>query len=144
MLKIKYSLLVYFSAEQMYKIVNDIIAYPNFLPGCIGSQIIHHGYDHVTASVKILIAGISKTFITKNILEDNKSIHIQLVEGCLKQLIGKWIFIPLSLNTCKIELHLNFEFTNKLLESAFSKTFDILAKNVVQTFTLRAKDIYGV
>ncbi len=35
------------------------------------------------------------------------------------KLIGGWKFIPLSPEACKIEFHLDFEFTNKLIEMAF-------------------------
>ena len=142
--QISRSALVPFSAEQMYKLVNDVISYPSFLPGCVGSRIISHHDDEMTAAVEVSKAGISKTFVTKNILEDNKCIHMQLVEGPFSKLSGGWRFIPLSADACKIEFHLDFEFTNKLIELAFGKVFKELANNMVQAFTLRAKVVYSV
>jgi ribosome-associated toxin RatA of RatAB toxin-antitoxin module len=41
----------------------------------------------------------------------------------------------LSDDACKVELHLDFEFTNKLIELAFGKVFKELAGNMVQAFT---------
>ncbi|MFB9996943.1 Ribosome association toxin RatA [Providencia rustigianii] len=142
--QISRSALVPFSAEQMYKLVNDVISYPSFLPGCVGSRIISHSPDEMTASVEVSKAGISKTFITKNALEDNKRIHMQLVEGPFSKLTGGWQFIPLSDDACKIEFHLDFEFSNKLIELAFGKIFKDLANNMVQAFTSRAKVVYRV
>ncbi|ATG16784.1 Persistence and stress-resistance toxin PasT [Providencia alcalifaciens] len=142
--QISRSALVPFSAEQMYKLVNDVISYPSFLPGCVGSRIISHSSDEMTASVEVSKAGISKTFITKNALEDNKRIQMQLVEGPFRTLSGGWQFIPLSADACKIEFHLDFEFTNKLIELAFGKIFKELANNMVQAFTSRAKVVYRV
>ena len=142
--QISRSALVPFSAEHMYKLVNDVISYPSFLPGCVGSRIISHSSDEMTASVEVSKAGISKTFITKNALEDNKRIQMQLVEGPFRTLSGGWQFIPLSADACKIEFHLDFEFTNKLIELAFGKIFKELANNMVQAFTSRAKVVYRV
>ncbi len=53
------------SAEQMYKLVNDVISYPSFLPGCVGSRIISHSSEEMTASVEVSKAGISKTLSQK-------------------------------------------------------------------------------
>ncbi|ETT02467.1 type II toxin-antitoxin system RatA family toxin [Providencia sp. PROV188] len=142
--QISRSALVPFSAEQMYKLVNDVISYPSFLPGCVGSRIISQNSEEMTASVEVSKAGISKTFITKNALEDNKRIQMQLVEGPFRTLSGGWQFIPLSADACKIEFHLDFEFTNKLIELAFGKIFKELANNMVQAFTSRAKVVYRV
>ena len=43
----------------------------------------------------------------------------------------------------KIEFHLDFEFTNKLIEMAFGRIFKELAANMVQAFTSRAKEVYS-
>ncbi|EKT55801.1 type II toxin-antitoxin system RatA family toxin [Providencia sneebia] len=142
--QISRSALVPFSAEQMYNLVNDVVAYPSFLPGCVGSRIISHQDDEMTAAVEVSKAGISKTFVTKNTLENNKCIHMQLVEGPFRKLAGGWHFIPLSPDACKIEFQLDFEFSNKLIELAFGKIFKELANNMVQAFTVRAKDVYRV
>lgn len=42
-------------------------------------------------------------------------------------------------DACRIEFHLDFEFTNKLIELAFGRVFKELAANMVQAFTVRAK-----
>ncbi|WP_446935442.1 type II toxin-antitoxin system RatA family toxin [Morganella morganii] len=142
--QISRSALVPFSVEQMYNLVNDVRAYPEFLPGCVGSRIISHGQDEMTASVDVSKAGISKTFVTRNQLTSNQHIRMQLVEGPFRKLIGGWSFIPLSPEACKVELNLDFEFTNKLVELAFGRIFKELAGNMVMAFTKRAKEVYRV
>ncbi|MNE85515.1 Ribosome association toxin RatA [compost metagenome] len=69
---------------------------------------------------------------------------MQLVDGPFRSLMGGWHFTPLSPEACKVELHLDFEFTNKLIELAFGKVFKELAGNMVQAFTQRAKEVYSV
>ncbi|OTA19420.1 ubiquinone-binding protein [Xenorhabdus beddingii] len=142
--QISRSALVPYSVEQMYKLVNDVTSYPDFLPGCVGSRVISSSNNEITASVEVSKAGISKTFVTRNTLFDNESIRMQLVDGPFRKLMGGWHFTPLSEDACKVELHLDFEFTNKLIELAFGKVFKELAGNMVQAFTQRAREVYSV
>jgi ribosome-associated toxin RatA of RatAB toxin-antitoxin module len=142
--QISRSALVPFSAEQMYQLVNDVHSYPDFLPGCTGSRVINASNNEMTAAVDVAKAGISKTFTTRNTLLDNQSINMQLVDGPFRSLMGGWHFTPPSPEACKVELHLDFEFTNKLIELAFGKVFKELAGNMVQAFTQRAKEVYSV
>ena len=72
--QISRSALVPFSVEQMYTLVNDVDAYPQFLPGCTGSRILENSDTSMTAAVDVSKAGISKTFTTKNTLISNKRI----------------------------------------------------------------------
>ncbi|UPT57189.1 type II toxin-antitoxin system RatA family toxin [Dickeya zeae] len=142
--KISRSALVPFSAEQMYKLVNDVSSYPAFLPGCTGSRVLSSSESEMTAAVDVSKAGISKTFTTRNTLIDNQCILMQLVDGPFRQLSGDWRFTPLSDDACKVELNLDFEFKNALIELAFGKIFKELANSMVQAFTLRAKEVYCV
>ncbi|MDC9589702.1 type II toxin-antitoxin system RatA family toxin [Xenorhabdus sp. XENO-10] len=142
--QISRSALVPYSVEQMYKLVNDVTSYPDFLPGCVGSRVISSSNNEMTASVEVSKAGISKTFVTRNTLFDNESIKMQLVDGPFRKLMGGWHFTPLSEDACKVELHLDFEFTNKLIELAFGKVFKELAGNMVQAFSQRAREVYSV
>ncbi len=135
--QISRSALVPFSAEQMYQLVNDVHSYPDFLPGCTGSRVLNATSNEMTAAVDVAKAGISKTFTTRNTLLDNQSINMQLVDGPFRKLMGGWQFTPLSEEACKVELHLDFEFTNKLIELAFGKVFKELAGSMVQAFTQR-------
>ncbi len=128
--------LVPYSAEQMYQLVNDVQSYPQFLPGCTGSRILESTPGQMTAAVDVSKAGISKTFTTRNQLTSNQSILMNLVDGPFKKLIGGWKFTPLSQEACRIEFHLDFEFTNKLIELAFGRVFKELASNMVQAFTV--------
>ncbi|PVZ85489.1 ubiquinone-binding protein [Serratia sp. S1B] len=142
--QISRSALVPFSAEQMYQLVNDVSSYPEFLPGCVGSRVIAASPNEMTAAVEVAKAGISKTFTTRNTLLDNQRINMQLVDGPFRKLMGGWQFTALSPEACKVELHLDFEFTNKLVELAFGKVFKELTGSMVQAFTQRAKEVYRV
>ncbi|QCZ93311.1 type II toxin-antitoxin system RatA family toxin [Salinimonas iocasae] len=139
---IQRSALVNYSAEAMYDLVNDVDAYPQFLPGCKDSKVLARESDMMKASLLVAKAGVRQWFTTKNTLEPARHIHMQLIDGPFKRLTGGWTFSALSDEACKIELNLEFEFTSKLTELAFGKIFNALAASMVKAFTERAKQVY--
>ncbi len=140
--QVRRSALVSFSAEQMYMLVNDVIRYPEFLPGCSGAMVLESSDTAMVASVDVSKAGISKTFTTSNLLHDGTAILMELVDGPFKSLKGGWYFTELDESACKVELKLDFEFSSKLVEMAFGKIFNELTSNMVNAFTQRAKQVY--
>ncbi|SIO95697.1 SRPBCC family protein [Vibrio spartinae] len=142
MKQVSRSALVSFSAEQMFNLVNDVMRYPEFLPGCSGARVIESNADKMVASVDVSKAGISKTFTTSNQLKTGEAILMDLVDGPFKMLRGGWYFTPLDEWACKVELKLEFEFSSKMIELAFGKIFNDLTSNMVNAFTKRAKQVY--
>jgi ribosome-associated toxin RatA of RatAB toxin-antitoxin module len=144
MARVNRSALVMYSAEQMFKLVNDVEAYPNFLPGCVEGKVLEHSAQQMVAVVGVSKAGIHKTFTTRNTLTPYNTIDMELVKGPFKMLRGVWRFVSLDEQACKIELDLEFEFISPLIELAFGKIFRDLTGAMVQAFTQRAKEVYGV
>jgi ribosome-associated toxin RatA of RatAB toxin-antitoxin module len=137
------SALVPYSAEQMYTLVDDIPAYPEFLPWCSSSKEINRGENEVKASLDIAHSGVHKSFTTRNRLEINKTIEMQLVEGPFKRLHGIWRFEPLGDAGSKVMLDLEFEFSSKLLGMTFGPLFSKIASSLVDAFIQRAQKVYG-
>ncbi len=136
------SALVMHNVEQMYSLINDVLAYPQFLPDCNDSKIVSRSENEMTASLLVAKGGVSKWFTTKNTLELNKTIKMDLLDGPFKKLTGSWLLTPLSEEACKISLDLDYEFSNKMFALAFGRVFNHLANNMVQAFTSRAKEVY--
>ncbi|MEI6893493.1 MAG: type II toxin-antitoxin system RatA family toxin [Colwellia sp.] len=138
------SALVMHTVEQMYQLINDISAYPTFLPDCRDSKVISTDDHTVTAALLVSKGGLSKWFTTKNTLISKEKIHLSLVDGPFKKLDGYWLFTPLSDEACKVSLELEYEFSNKLVSLAFGKVFGHFSNSLVKVFAQRAKEIYGV
>lgn len=138
------SALVMYSADQMFQLINDIIAYPQFLPDCSNSKIICSDENSVTASLLVSKAGLKKWFTTKNTFVSNEQVQLKLVDGPFNKLEGSWQLTPLSEDACKVSLALEYEFSNKMFDIAFGRVFNHLTNTMVQAFTQRAKDVYGV
>ncbi|MET1219909.1 MAG: type II toxin-antitoxin system RatA family toxin [Glaciecola sp.] len=140
MAEVKKSALVPYSAKMMYDLVNDVNKYPEFLPGCVGSDVLEHSDTHMLAALHIAKAGIRHTFTTRNTLIENNRIQMSLADGPFKHLSGGWTFTELDEYACKIELHLQFEFTSRIVALAFGKIFNTLANSMVDAFIQRAKE----
>lgn len=140
---IEKSALVMYSAKEMYELVNDVDAYPAFLPHCSDAKIIERGEEGMTAGLEIAKAGMKKWFTTKNRLVDGEAVFMTLSDGPFRRLEGCWQFTALDEHACKVSLRLEFEFASKLVEMAFGKVFNDVAKNMVSAFTQRAKTVYG-
>lgn len=138
------SALVMYSVDQMFQLINDVLAYPQFLPDCSNSKIIAENENSVTASLLVSKAGLKKWFTTKNTLISNQQVQLELVDGPFNKLQGRWLLTPLSEEACKVSLELEYEFSNKMFDLAFGRVFNHLTNNMVQAFTQRAKNVYGV
>ncbi len=138
------SALVMYSVEQMYQLINDVVAYPQFLPDCSNSEIVSQDESSVTASLLVSKAGLKKWFTTKNTLVSNQQVTLELVDGPFNKLQGYWLLTPLSPEACKVSLELEYEFSNRVLDLAFGRVFNHMTNNMVQAFTQRAKQVYGI
>jgi ribosome-associated toxin RatA of RatAB toxin-antitoxin module len=141
--QIERSSLVFYSAQQMFDLVNAIPDYPQFLPGCTSADILSQSDNEMVAKLQVSKAGIGQSFTTRNILHPHERIELQLVEGPFKRLQGNWHFSPINEHSCKVILRLEFEFTNRLVQFAFGKVFSELAAAMVNAFSQRAKVVYG-
>lgn len=140
---IKRSALVAYSAEQMYRLVDDIESYPQFVPYCKSAEELSRNDEIVSARLEVAKSGIAKSFATKNTLTVGQCISMELLDGPFKYLKGDWRFTPLADNACKIELDLSFEFSSKLASVAFTSIFNQLIQSMVAAFTDRAAQVYG-
>ena len=138
------SALVMYSVDQMFQLINDVLAYPQFLPDCSNSKIIAEDDNSVTAALLVSKAGLKKWFTTKNTHISNQQVQLELVDGPFNKLHGRWLLTPLSEDACKVSLELEYEFSSKVFDLAFGRVFNHLTNNMVQAFTQRAKEVYGV
>jgi ribosome-associated toxin RatA of RatAB toxin-antitoxin module len=143
MTHVQKSALVKFSALQMYELVDNIEAYPEFLPWCGGSRIISRSAEVVEAELEIAKGGFHKSFATRNKLDHGGRIYMSLLNGPFSSLEGVWDFMPLREDASKISLDLEFEMSGKLAALAFGAVFNQICNTMVSSFTQRAKQVYG-
>lgn len=127
----------------MFALVDDIEAYPTFLPWCQSTTVHNRTDDEVNATLDIAYRGFHKSFTTCNRNQYGKTIEMRLVEGPFRELEGLWRFDELGDDGCKISFDLQFEFSNKLIGLAFGPVFSQIANSLLDAFCIRAKELYG-
>lgn len=137
------SVLLAYSAEQMFALVDNIEDYPKFLPWCGGAEVRQREGNKVVAMVTINYHGVKQTFSTENTNTPPTSIEMALIEGPFRHLTGSWHFKPLREDACKIEFELHYEFSSKMLEQLIGPVFNMIANSFVDSFVKRAEAVYG-
>jgi ribosome-associated toxin RatA of RatAB toxin-antitoxin module len=140
---IKRNALVSYSARQMFELVNNIEDYPHFLPWCGKSHILSRTETEVEATLDIAWKGMHKSFTTRNYLHPYDHTEIKLVDGPFRHLEGRWTFVELSGNACKVCLDLDFEFAGGVMDMFFQPIFNHIANSLVDAFCKRAVEVYG-
>ncbi|MFK8068720.1 MAG: type II toxin-antitoxin system RatA family toxin [Gammaproteobacteria bacterium] len=143
MSKINKRVLVPYTADQMYGLVNDSSRYPEFLPWCESVRVIEQSESAIKAEVGVSKGKIRQSFTTQNSMVPGERIEMNLVEGPFKSLHGVWTFSPRGEAGCEVSLEMEFEFTKGLLGFGFNKVFSGIASSLVDAFCQRAKTVYG-
>lgn len=138
MRKVSRSALVPYSAAQMYALVKDVEAYPSFLPWCNDAEVHVRQPDLIEASLEFHRGGISKRFRTRNALQENVALGIELVGGPFRHLSGGWLFHQLGDAGSKVSLDLEFEFDSRTMDIIFGRFFEETCNSLVDSFTQRA------
>ena len=151
MKQVRKSVLLWYSPNEIYRLVTDIERYPEFLPWCERVEILARDAQAVTARLHLAYSGLRHAFTTKNMQVPDESVHIGLVDGPFSLLDGRWRFVSLPLAgsagaadpACKIEFEMRYAFSNPILEAAISPVFDRIANTFVDSFVHRAEKVYG-
>lgn len=138
------SSLVAYSAEQMFDLVNDIEAYPEFLPWCTDARIGEQSANGMTATIELRKGPLRKQFTTRNTLDRPESIELALVGGPFRQLGGRWRFEQLGEEGSKVSLNLEFEFDSAFVEMMLGSFFEETCNSLVDAFARRAEQVYGI
>lgn len=143
MSNVKRSVLVPYSAAQMFDLVAKVEDYPQFMPWCGGSEVHARDEHGLDASVTIAFAGMKHTFRTRNTHEYPTLIVLKLVDGPFSALDGRWEFVPLAEDACKVLFTLEYAFSSKALEMLIGPVFNRVATGFIDAFTQRAEQVYG-
>jgi ribosome-associated toxin RatA of RatAB toxin-antitoxin module len=137
------TVLVPYTAVEMFELVDRVEDYPLFLPWCGGTEL-HQRDEHVTeATIHIHYMHIRQHFTTLNRKTYPQEMVISLKRGPFRRMEGYWRFKALGEAACKIELKLHYEFSTHLLEKALGPVFGYVANSLVDAFVHRAEQVYG-
>jgi ribosome-associated toxin RatA of RatAB toxin-antitoxin module len=143
MRSVKRSALVPYKAQQMFGLVDDVAAYPEFLPWCHSAEVHSRSDEVVEATLELQKGAISKKFTTRNSRREFEAIDLALVGGPFKHLHGGWRFNDLGDAGSKVSLDLEFEFESRLTDMMFGTFFEEICNSLVDAFSRRAAVVFG-
>jgi len=122
----------------IFNLINDVENYPNYLPWCTSTKV-----DRKSESLLIGEIFISKSFIkwnfsTKNIIEKNKSIRLELVDGPFDSLDGQWLFSTIDEHNTKVSLEISYKFKSSIIELSIEPIFTSIMNSILESFIQEA------
>ena len=142
---VKKSVLLWYSAHEMYSLVTAVEDYPQFLPWCDSATVLAHDEHGMTARLGLHYAGLRHAFTTRNQHEADRAVRVALVDGPFSVLDGEWLFEPLGAQpqACKVLFALRYAFAGAAIEALISPVFDRIANTFVDAFVKRAEQVHG-
>ena len=140
------SVLIWYSPQEMFRLVTEVDHYPKFLPWCDQARVVSSDGSSDLVEIGIRFSGINQRFVTRNRHVPDRKVTMALVNGPFSGLDGEWNFHPLgdeAQRSCKVELLLNYGFDNSALDKLVGPVFDKIASSMVDAFVKRAIDVYG-
>ena len=94
--EIRRSVLVPYSAEAMFDLIEQAEWYPSFLPWCTAAEILERSDDWVAARLEFSYLNLRFAMRTRNPKRRPEWLQVRLVEGPFRQFHGDWHLVPLA------------------------------------------------
>lgn len=139
MREIKRSALVAQPPGRMFALINDIESYPQFVPWVTHARVESRSAGEIVATLTVKRGALHTEFTTRNTLEPDTHIGLELVKGPFEELRGEWRLTPIGMEGCRVELNLRFSFTNRLSAMVLEPVFESTTGALVDAFVARAR-----
>ena len=140
-------------ASDMFDLVADVEAYPQFLPLCTGLKIrkrgeTPEGLEQLTADMEVGYKAIREKFTSRVTLDrPNLQILVEYVDGPFSHMQNTWTFAPAKSGQgagSTIEFFIDYAFKSRLLGLLMGSMFDTAFRRFTAAFEKRADAVYGV
>lgn len=138
------------TAEQMYDLIADVAAYPQFLPWCTAARINNTKLAEdgtstiIDADLVISFKLFREKFASRVTLNPKAShIDVEYLDGPFRYLNNHWQFNALDDGTCEVDFFVDFEFKSPMLQAVIGMVFNEAMQRIVRAFEKRADELYG-
>jgi len=140
-----------FTPQQVYDVVADIEAYPQFVPLCRSASVSRRKTDptgliHLSTNLEIAYPKLAilehlKTEVTLNPVR----LTIRSISDTppVKHLDSLWRFHSNPKGGCEVEYALDYQLASRSLQLLLSGMVDWAARKMLSAFEARAKEVYG-
>ena len=136
------SRVVAYSPEQMFDLVADVGKYPQFLPWCAAARVRSATETELVADLTIAFGPFRETFTSRVALDRPHVVRVRYENGPFRYLNNQWKFAT-DPRGCRVDFFVDFEFRNRLLQSAIGVVFNQAVRRMVNAFLVRASALYG-
>lgn len=144
MTKVHKSLVVPFSVDQMYDLINEIEDYPKFLPWCSGAEVHSRSDTEVKATIHLAKGPITYSITTVNQMQPKQLISMQYLAGPFRHCAGSWEFTAIDKpEHSQVAFSMDYQFSNRLAALAIEPVFKPIMDTLIDAFYARAEHIYG-
>lgn len=134
--------------EQMFELVGDVDAYPQFVPWITALRTWNHhkaldGADVLDAEAQVGFAFLREKFATR-VRRDAaaNTVGVELLYGPFRRLRNVWTFSPHDAGT-QVDFLIDFEFKSRLLDGLLQANMQKAVEKLVACFEARAAKLYG-
>ena len=134
-----------FSARQIYDLVADVAAYPEFLPWTQKARLRNVTATGFEADLVLGFQFVRETFTSRVTLSpDEYRVHAQGIGGGpFKVLINDWRITPLTDMSCAVDFRVEFEIRNFALRRLIEPVYAQAQRQVMGAFEGRARALYS-
>ena len=93
----------------------------------------------IVATIGVRQGPLHGEFTTRNTLESDRRIRLELVRGPFHSLQGDWLLTPIEPDGCRVELTMRFAFAHRITAMLFEPKFAATIASLVDAFVARAR-----
>jgi ribosome-associated toxin RatA of RatAB toxin-antitoxin module len=137
--EIRRSVLVPYSAESMFDVIEQAELYPSFLPWCTSAEILERSDEWVEARLEFSYLSLRFAMRTRNPKRRPEWLQVRMVEGPFKQFHADWHLVPLADQGCKVAFELAYQFSEGVVDQVANAALGRMFGSVVEAFVKRAE-----
>ena len=138
-MELERSVLLPYSAHDMFDLIEAAEHYPQFLPWCTGVTILERSEDWIAARLEFSYLMLRFGFQTRNPKCRPQWLKVRLVEGPFKKFQGAWTLVPIGGAGCKVSFAVSFVVADGLFDRIAAPAVDLIARAMVNAFVKRAE-----
>lgn len=143
------SKLLPYAPDQLFALVGDVMAYPDFVPWIISmrtwnARALEGGVETLDAEAGVGFSFLKERFSTR-VRRDPaaRQIDVTLLSGPFRRLANRWRFFDAGEGMTRVEFDIDFQFKSRLLEGLLSANFGHAVDRLMTCFEARAQALYG-
>jgi coenzyme Q-binding protein COQ10 len=138
-----------YTPDQLFALVGDVVAYPDFVPWITSMRVWNARTPEAGVETVDAEAGIGFSFLkerfSSRVRRDAGAhrIDVTLLSGPFRRLANSWEFFEAEGGGTRVEFDIDFQFKSRLLEALLTANFAHAVDRLMSCFEARAKALYG-